>query len=438
MDMEEIIVRKRDGKELTEREIRYFVKGFTDGSIPDYQMSALLMAVYFNGLSRRETFVLTDAMEHSGDVVDLSGIPGTTVDKHSTGGVGDKTTLVTAPLAAALGVSVAKMSGRGLGFSGGTIDKLESIPGFRTELSREEFFDQVRRIGIAVIGQSGNLTPADKKMYALRDVTGTVESRGLIASSIMSKKLAAGSSAIVLDVKCGRGAFMKDEESAKALADIMCSIGRDAGRKTIAVITAMEEPLGLAVGNALEVREAVETLKGKGPDDITGLSVFLAGMMAFAGGKADSPEDGAERAHRALVNGEGLGKLRAMVLAQGGDPAAVDDPEKLPTAPAVRTISAERSGIVQAVDAERIGIASRMTGAGREKKGDPVDPAAGIVLSGKKTGCRVESGDVLATLYGSDDARLAQAAEEARKAFVIDDGAADPGPLIREVVGLGQ
>ncbi|MGI6190525.1 MAG: thymidine phosphorylase, partial [Eubacterium sp.] len=323
MDIIDIIEKKRDGDELNREEIRYFVKGFTNGSIPDYQASALLMAMYLNELTDEETFELTDAMKDSGDTIDLSSVRGHTVDKHSTGGVGDKTTLIVLPMVSACLVPVAKMSGRGLGFTGGTIDKLESIPGFRTSLTEEEFLEQVQQIGIALTGQTGNITPADKKIYALRDVTGTVENMSLIASSIMSKKLAAGNESIVLDVKTGKGAFMKRQKDARELAELMCRIGENAGRRTCCLITNMDQPLGYAVGNALEVKEAIDTLKGNGPDDLVELCEQLAGIMIYLGGRVRSLEEGPMMAHGALASGAALDKFRALVTAQGGDPSVI-------------------------------------------------------------------------------------------------------------------
>ena len=325
MNMIDIIQKKKEGKSLSREEIKWFIDGYVAGDIPDYQASALLMAIYFRGLNKEETFQLTEAMRYSGDTIDLSPISGIKVDKHSTGGVGDKTTLVVAPLASACGVPIAKMSGRGLGFTGGTVDKMESIPGFRTALAPQEFLDQVNHVGMAVIGQTAHITPADKKLYALRDVTATVDNFGLIASSIMSKKLAAGSDAIVLDVKCGDGAFMENKEDAVKLAELMVEIGNNAGRRTVAAITEMGQPLGKAVGNSLEVIEAIETLKGKGPDDITQLALRLSGIMVYLGGKASSPEAGLKMTEAALADGRGLAKLRAFIEAQGGNPQVVDD-----------------------------------------------------------------------------------------------------------------
>ncbi len=365
-------------------------------------MSAFLMAVYFKGMSKEETVCLTKVMRDSGDVADLTGISGIKVDKHSTGGVGDKTTLIVAPAAAACGVPIAKMSGRGLGFTGGTVDKLEAIPGYKTSLEREEFTNQVNDVGIALIGQTGHIAPADKKIYALRDVTATVENLSLITSSIMSKKLASGSDAIVLDVKCGRGAFMKDEASAAELAALMVEIGNAAGKKTMALITDMDQPLGNAVGNTLEVIEAIETLKGKGPSDITELSIELAAMMIFAGEKASDLDEARKMAKEAVTGGAGLDKLRALIEAQGGDSSVIDDYSLLPQCDKVYEVKAEEEGYITQIDAMGIGIASQHTGAGRARKEDDIDPGAGIVLK-VKVGSMVRKGDVLALVYTNRD-----------------------------------
>ena len=404
-NMSDIIYKKREGGELSREEIQFFITDYVAGRIPDYQASALLMAIFFRGLSRRETFELTDAMRYSGDTVDLSSIPGINVDKHSTGCVGDKTTLIVAPLASACGVPIAKMSGRGLGFTGGTVDKMESIPGFRTSLEPEAFLAQVRKIGMAVIGQTAHITPADKKLYALRDVTATVDNFGLIASSIMSKKLAAGSDAIVLDVKVGDGAFMENEQDAETLANLMVDIGDDAGRRTVAAITEMGQPLGCAVGNSLEVIEAIETLKGKGPEDITELAERLAGIMVYLGGKAQTPEEGHAMAAEALTSGKGLAQFRKFAQAQGGNPAVVDDYTLFPQAAHHLELLAETDGYIQKIAARTIGLASQHTGAGRATKEDQIDLAAGVYLH-KKVGDAVKQGDVLATFYGNDPAKL--------------------------------
>ncbi|MGN0733050.1 MAG: pyrimidine-nucleoside phosphorylase [Emergencia sp.] len=435
MNIVDIITKKRDGGKLSKEEIEYFIKGYTDGSIPDYQASALLMAIFFQKMDKEETFQLTDAMRRSGDIIDLSAIRGIKVDKHSTGGVGDKTTLVVAPLAAACGVPIAKMSGRGLGFTGGTVDKMESIPGFRTAMEPEDFMKQVNETGLAVIGQTAHIAPADKKIYALRDVTGTVNNLSLIASSIMSKKLAAGSDAIVLDVKCGDGAFMKTPEDASALGQIMCEIGQSAGKKTVAVITDMNQPLGRAVGNSLEVIEAIETLKGNGPADITELSLKLAGVMIYVGGRASSIEEGDKMAKDALESGAGLSRLREFISAQGGDPRVVDDYSVFGKASVSVDIVADVDGFVQQIKAESVGLASQHTGAGRLRKEDPVDLLAGIYLH-KKVGDRVTAGEVLATACGNDREKVENGAAEAKRAFVIGEDAAAEEVLIKEILGL--
>ena len=430
-----IILKKREGGALTRDEIEYFVKGVTDGSIPDYQTSALLMAILWRGMDMDETYALTRAMKLSGDVVDLSGIDGIKVDKHSTGGVGDKTTLIVAPLAAACGVKVAKMSGRGLGFTGGTVDKMESIPGFKTALEPEEFFKQVREVGMSVIGQTAHVAPADKKLYALRDVTATIDNLSLITSSIMSKKLACGSDAIVLDVKCGDGAFMKNEEMAAELSNMMCEIGKADGKKTVAVITDMNQPLGNAVGNSLEVIEAIEVLKGHGPKDIEELALKLAGLMIYLGGHAKAADEGHEKAKAALENGAALEVFRRFVAAQGGNPGIVDDYKLLPQHSIEKEIHADADGFVTEIKARGIGLASQHSGAGRATKEDEIDLSAGIYLS-KKVGSAVKKGDVLATVYGNDAGKVERAAAEAEKAFKISDKAPDAPVLIKRVIGL--
>ena len=435
MNMVDLIQKKKDGAELDAAEIKGFISGYVAGSIPDYQAAALLMAICFKGLSRRETFELTDAMRYSGDTIDLSPIDGIKVDKHSTGGVGDKTTLVVAPLAAALGVPVAKMSGRGLGFTGGTVDKLESIPGFRTTLEPEEFLRQVNDIKISVIGQTAHITPADKKLYALRDVTATVDSFGLIASSIMSKKLAAGSDAIVLDVKVGDGAFMENEHDAEILAELMVDIGDKAGRRTVAAITERGQPLGQAVGNSLEVIEAIETLKGRGPADITELAEKLSGIMVYLGGKAATPEEGYELTRQALADGRGLAKLREFIAAQGGEAGVVDDYSLLPQHSLKKELLADRDGFVQKIEARRIGLASQHTGAGRATKEDTIDLSAGIIVR-KKTGEAVRKGEVLATLYGNDEKKLKTAAAEAAQAFCLGESKVEAPRLIKKIIGI--
>lgn len=433
MRMYDIILKKRGGGELTPVEIGFFVDGYTSGEIPDYQASALMMAVYFRGMTEAETACLTMAMARSGDQVDLSSIPGVKADKHSTGGVGDKTTLIAAPVAAACGVPVAKMSGRGLGHTGGTVDKLESIPGLCTSMDRERFLEQVRRVGLCVAGQSGNLAPADKKLYALRDVTATVDSMPLIAASIMSKKIAAGSDAIVLDVKTGSGAFMKTEEQALALAREMAAIGENVGRRVTALITDMDMPLGHCIGNALEVMEAVEVLRGGGPEDLARVSLELAANMLHLAGKGELPACRA-LAREAISSGRALEKLCQMAAAQGGDARVLEDFSLFPKAALCREVLAEQSGYLAAVDTEACGTASVLLGAGREKKGDAVDHAAGIVML-KKPGDRVEKGEALARLYTSCEKRLAQGRERYLKALTFAEEPPAPRELILARVG---
>ena len=424
----DVILKKRNGGKLTRSEIAYFVQGYTKDEIPDYQAAAFLMAVYFRGMDAEETLYLTEAMLHSGDVVDLSGIPGIKTDKHSTGGVGDKTTLVVAPVVACLGVPVAKMSGRGLAHTGGTIDKLEAIPGFRTNLESSEFLNNVREIGLAVAGQTGNLAPADKKLYALRDVTGTVDNISLIAASIMSKKLASGSDAIVMDVKTGSGAFMKTVEAAKELAQAMVDIGKGAGKKTVALLTEMDRPLGYNIGNDLEVEEAIDILKGKGTDDLKEVCVELAANMLLLAGKGTL--DGCrEMAVQVIEDGRALSKLKEMVAKQGGDPLCIDDPSKLPKAPVQKKWKAEASGYVCGMQAEKLGMASLILGAGRLTKKDIVDPSAGIVLL-KKTGDKIEKGETLAILHTSKDVSVPEAINLLNAALVVEETPVSLGPLI--------
>lgn len=399
MRMYDIIAKKRDGEELCREELQFAVSGYTDGSIPDYQMSALLMAIYLKGMTPQETAVLTDCMARSGDMVNLSAIKGVKVDKHSTGGVGDKTTLVVGPLVAACGVKMAKMSGRGLGHTGGTVDKMEAIPGMKTALDQKDFFAQVSKIGIAVIGQSGNLAPADKKMYALRDVTATIGCIPLIASSIMSKKLAAGSDAILLDVKTGNGAFMKTLEDSIALAQAMVAIGEHNGRRTAALVTDMDTPLGFAVGNSMEVAEAVETLQGHGPEDFTTVCLDLSGGLLELSGMG-SYEQCRALACEMMKNQKGLAKLREMVLAQGGDVSVIDDVTRFEQAEVRYEVKSVEAGYLSRTDTEKIGISAVLLGAGRETKEDAIDFSAGITLR-KKTGDKVEKGETLAVFYTS-------------------------------------
>ena len=423
----DLIEKKRNGGVLTDEEIRFLIGGYTDGSIPDYQMAAWAMAVWFRGMDDHETAVLTDAMMRSGDTVDLSCFGNLSVDKHSTGGVGDKTTLIVAPIVASLGGKMAKMSGRGLGHTGGTVDKLESFAGFRTTLTAEEFRTQVENIGVAVIGQSGNLTPADKKLYALRDVTATIDSVPLIAASIMSKKLAAGAHSIVLDVKCGSGAFMKTEADGRILAEKMVAIGKACGRNVAALITNMDIPLGHNVGNALEVLEAVEVLRGK-PGDLREICTALAAnLLSLCHGW--SPEEAHERVLEALDSGKALATMEAWINAQGGDP----DFSRLPRASVVVPVLANRDGWLTHMDAAQVGVSSSMLGAGRMKKDDPIDYSAGIVLE-KKTGDQVRRGDVLAWLHTNDEALLADAEARFRAALTWGDAAPAPQPLIYDIV----
>jgi pyrimidine-nucleoside phosphorylase len=430
----DLIQRKRDGEELAPEEIEFLVEGYTNGDIPDYQMSSFLMAVFFSGMSDREVSRLTECMLRSGDTVDLSSIPGVKVDKHSTGGVGDKTSLIVAPLAAAAGVVVPMMSGRALGHTGGTLDKLESIPGFRTSLTAEEFGKQLSELGLCFIGQTDRLAPADRKLYALRDVTATVESIPLIASSIMSKKLAEGVDALVLDVKVGSGAFMKKQVDARRLAQMMVGIGRRMDKRVQALITDMSQPLGYAVGNALEVMEASQTLQNAGPNDLTKLSIELAARMIYLGKKAASLEEARRLAEEKLVDGSGYRKLKQVVAAQGGNPQALDKFELLPNATGMREVASPRGGYVSSIDAEDIGAASNMIGAGRDKKEDAIDPAVGIILE-VKAGEKVDAGSVLCRLYYTKEDRVDEAAEMVEDAFRISAQKPDERELILEVVG---
>lgn len=415
MRMYDIIMKKRNGYALTPDEIKFFVEGYTNGTIPDYQMSALLMAIYFRDMNDEETSILTKCMAHSGDMVDLSGIKGMKADKHSTGGVGDKTSLIVAPTVAACGVKVAKMSGRGLGHTGGTIDKLESIKGFRTTVDRNQFIRIVNEVGLSIIGQSGNLAPADKKMYALRDVTATVDKIPLIAASIMSKKLAAGSDCIMLDVKTGSGAFMKSLDDSVKLAQTMVNIGERAERKTAALITSMDVPLGSAVGNSLEVIEAVNTLKGSGPTDLTEVCIALAAGMLNLAGKG-SVDECKSLAKGAISSGTALEKFRQMVKAQGGDVGMIDDVSRFETSAITHEIRADESGYIYSMDAEKCGIASVVLGVGREKKEDAIDYSAGISIK-LKTGDYVDIGDTLAVIH-TNKKDAVQAAENIYKSSV--------------------
>ncbi|MEK3788580.1 pyrimidine-nucleoside phosphorylase [Paenibacillus sp. FSL K6-1230] len=431
MRMVDIIAKKRDGKELTAEEIQFFIQGYTNGDIPDYQASALAMAIFFQDMNGRERADLTMAMVHSGETIDLSAIDGIKVDKHSTGGVGDTTTLVLAPLVAALDIPVAKMSGRGLGHTGGTIDKLEAIEGFHVEISKEEFVKLVNEHKIAVIGQSGNLTPADKKLYALRDVTGTVNSIPLIASSIMSKKIAAGSDAIVLDVKTGAGAFMKTVEEAKELAQAMVSIGNSVGRKTMAVISDMSQPLGYAIGNALEVREAIDTLQGKGPADLEELCLALGSQMVYLAGKATSLEEAEEKLRVVMRSGKALDKFKEFIRNQGGNEQVVDRPELLPQAAYQIEVPADQDGVVAAITADEIGTAAMKLGAGRATKESDIDLAVGLMLN-KKIGDTVRKGESLVTIHANRE-EVDEVIRMIREHIQIADHAVAP-QLVYDVV----
>lgn len=429
----DIIYKKREGKKLNKEELEFLINGYVNGDIPDYQLSAWAMAVYFQGMDAEETANLTMLMAESGDMIDLSPIEGIKVDKHSTGGVGDTTTLILAPLVASAGIPVAKMSGRGLGHTGGTIDKLESIPGFNTSLSRDKFFDNVNQHGVAVVGQTGNLTPADKKLYALRDVTATVESIPLIASSIMSKKLAGGADAIVLDVKTGNGAFMKDFDSAKKLAEAMVAIGKEVGRDTAAYITDMNQPLGKAVGNALEVKEAIKTLQGEGPEDLTELCIELgAGMLQLAGRITDL-EEGKNILRENLKNGKALDKFAEMITAQGGNAKVVEDLSLLPTADSTAEVKAEKAGYISEIKALDVGLSAMILGAGRENKESKIDLAVGLELK-KKTADQVSEGDTLAVLHYNDSKNLAEAEKKLLEAFTITAEKQKKNELLYEII----
>lgn len=430
MRMYDLIMKKRNGGTLTEAEIDYMISEYTAGRIPDYQMSAMMMAIYFQGMSEAETVALTMAMAHSGDMMDLHEITGVKVDKHSTGGVGDKTSIALTPMVAACGVKIAKMSGRGLGHTGGTIDKLESFEGFSTGITAGHFLRQVNEIGISIMGQTLDIAPADKKLYALRDVTATVDNMSLIASSIMSKKLASGADAIVLDVKTGSGAFMKEEADAFALAKEMVSIGNRAGRKTIAVVSDMDQPLGCAVGNALEVQEAIDTLKGEGPADFTELCMTLGSYMLIAGGRAKDEQKARAMLAEVISDGSTLNKLEQFVQAQGGNPAAVRNPSLLPKAAIVEEIPAPCSGYVEKIDCEEIGICSLILGGGRETKESVIDLSVGLILH-KKVGDYVEAGQSLAAIHANDRQKLVTAKERFLKAYHMTEKKVNRKPLIR-------
>ena len=433
MRVVDIIRKKRQGEELTRDEIESIVLGFTGGDVADYQMAAWMMAVVWRGMSERETVDLTMIMAHSGDVLDLSEIAPVVVDKHSTGGVGDKTTIMVAPLVACLGLPVGKMSGRGLGFSGGTLDKLESIPGFTANLTREQFMEQLRRHGIVVSGQSADLAPADGRMYALRDVTATVDSLPLIASSIMSKKIAAGTNAIVLDVKVGSGAFMKTEEDAVALAQMMVTIGRGVGRRVAAVISDMEQPLGNAVGNSLEVAEAIAALQGHGPADFVEHCLVVASEMLLLGGECGTSKARRAMLSQAVESGQAMAKFREWISAQGGDASVADDVAVMPESLFVEGLPSPQSGYVAAINAMKVGLATVALGAGRERKGEAIDHAVGVVL-GKKVGGWVEKGESLLAIHANDEQRLREASEALLGAYQWSDVPVQAPPLIRQII----
>jgi pyrimidine-nucleoside phosphorylase len=430
----DLIHRKRDGEELAPEEIKQLVDGYTRGEIPDYQVSAFLMAVFYSGMSDREVSALTESMTRSGEVLDFSDIHGVKVDKHSTGGVGDKTSLISAPIAAAAGAIVPMISGRALGHTGGTLDKLESIPGFRTDLSVTEFRDQVGRLGLAFIGQTPEIAPADGKLYALRDATATVESIPLIASSIMSKKVAVGLDALVLDVKVGAGAFMKKQVEARRLAQMMVGIGRRLDKRVQALITDMNQPLGYAIGNALEVMEVSQTLQNAGPTDLTRLSLELAARMIFLGKITKTLDEARELAQRKLLDGAGYRKFKEVIQAQGGNPQVLDRFELLPNATGAREITSPRAGYITVIDAQYIGQASNMIGAGRDTKEDVINPAVGVILE-VKVGHKVDAGAVLCRLYYTDEEHVEEAAQIVEDAFRISGTAPEERELILEVVG---
>ncbi len=433
MRMYDLIMKKRNGNALSDEEIDFMVQGYTKGEIPDYQMSAMTMAIYFQGMNEQETLALTMAMAHSGDMLDLSDIKGIKVDKHSTGGVGDKTSLALTPMVAALGVSVAKMSGRGLGHTGGTIDKLESFFGFSTGISEEQFKENVNRIGIAIMGQTADLAPADKKLYALRDVTATVDNMSLIASSIMSKKLAAGADAIVLDVKTGSGAFMKTEADAFALAKEMVRIGNGAGRKTSAIISDMDQPLGFAVGNALEVKEAIDTLQGKGPEDFVELCLTLGSHMVVAAQKAFDVVEARGMLEKVIKDGSALEKLAEFIEAQGGDRELVYHPERLPQASLIEEVHAQEDGYIEHIVCDEVGICSLILGGGRETKESEIDLSVGLVLT-KKVGDLVKAGDTIAVIHANDAGKLEAAKERLLKAYSYSKTPVEKKKLIKGIV----
>ncbi|MCL2254563.1 MAG: pyrimidine-nucleoside phosphorylase [Lachnospiraceae bacterium] len=433
MRIYDLINKKKHGNELSREEIDYMVKDFTNGSIPDYQMSAMLMAIYFKGMNESETLFLTEAMAKSGEMLDLSSVSGVKVDKHSTGGVGDKTSLALAPMVAACGIKVAKMSGRGLGHTGGTIDKLESFPGFSTDITAEDFKKNLNDIGIALMGQTNELAPADKKLYALRDVTATVDQMSLIASSIMSKKLASGADAIVLDVKTGSGAFMKEEADAVALAKEMTLIGNSAGRKTVALVTDMDQPLGYAVGNVLEVIEAIETLKGNGPYDFTALCVALGTQMLIAGGLFSDQTEAEQRIRQTISDGSALKKLADFITAQGGDADYVYHPEKLIKAKIIEPVLSPAKGFIEKIICDEVGHCSLILGGGRATKESVIDLAVGIILT-QKVGDEVREGDIIAYLHGNDTEKIAEAKERLLNAYKISLSPPKTSCLIKKII----
>jgi pyrimidine-nucleoside phosphorylase len=429
----DIIAKKRDGGELSAAEIDFFIQSFVRDEVPDYQAAAWLMAVYLQGMSRQETIDLTMAMARSGQMLDLEEIAPLVVDKHSTGGVGDKTTIALAPLVASAGLPVGKMSGRGLGHTGGTLDKLESIPGFQADITTAEFLAQLRTAGVVVCGQTADLAPADGKLYALRDVTATISCLPLIASSIMSKKIASGANAIVLDVKVGRGAFMKTKEEATALAHLMVEIGQGVGRRVRAVLSDMNQPLGRAVGNALELKEALDTLHGHGPDEFLEHCLNVAGQMLILGGKAQEAEEARAILLDTLHSGQALAKFKEWIAAQGGDLAAVDDPSRLPQAAIVQDVPAPRAGYVAGIDAMEVGLTAMLLGAGRAKKGDPIDHAVGVVLQAK-IGDEVKRGEPLLTIHANDGQKLVQAQEKLLAAYTWSKEPVQAPPLLYEII----
>ena len=433
MDFQDIIIKKRDKQKLTKEEISFFIQGVTDGSLPDYQISALLMAILLNGMDAEETAQMTMEMAHSGALFDLSSLPSFKVDKHSTGGVGDTTTLILAPLVASLGVPVVKMSGRGLGFSGGTIDKLESIPGFQVGVTEEDALTYGKTSHLVLMSQTDNLTPADKKLYALRDVTGTVDSIPLIAASIMSKKIAAGADGIVLDVKCGSGAFMKTQKDAEALAHIMVEMGQHVGRKVTAIISGMDQPLGMYIGNSLEVMEAMEVLKGNVKGDLLEVSLLLGAHMLLLAGRVQTEAEGKALLQQQIDNGAGIAKFRELLIQQGGNPAIIEQPDLLPLSPCSLEVKAEKSGYLTHMDTAKIGRASQETGAGRAFKEQPLDFGAGIITK-KRLGDYVETGEVLAVIYSAKDEACASAAEIFQSALTISAEKAPLPPLVLNII----